>query len=323
MGRKRHPRRGSMQFWPRVRAKRQYPRIRNWNPSTETLLQGFIGYKAGMTQIFAKDNQPKTLNSGKQIRYPVTIIECPPLKIYGYRFYQNTADGLKVIQDVVAGKTEKELKRKLIPSQKKNNAPEVWDELKLLVYTQPKKTGIGKKKPELLEMVIGGNKEDQLKYAQEILNKEIKVSEILKNGQLVDAHGISKGKGFQGTVKRFGIPIRSHKAEKTKRGIGTLGPWHPNKVSIHVAQAGKMGNHQRTEYNKQIVLIDNDISKINPKGGFIRYGLIKNDYILVKGSIVGPKKRTIVLTTPQRPNKNVKQQAYEISYISTRSQQRR
>ena len=54
-----------------------------------------------------------------------------------------------------------------------------------------------------------------------MLGKEIKVEDVFESGVSVDVHGITKGKGFQGTVKRFGVPIRQHKAEKTKRGIGT------------------------------------------------------------------------------------------------------
>ena len=80
-----------------------------------------------------------------------------------------------------------------------------------------------------------------------------------------------------------------------------------------------MGYHTRTEYNKLVTKISNDISKINPKSGFIRYGLIKNDYLLLKGSVPGSVKRTIIITEPARANKRSNQ--LQIAYISQDSKQ--
>src|SRR3989344_954150 len=97
--------------------------------------------------------------------------------------------------------------------------------LTVVVYTQPKLTGIGKKRPEIFEIALGGSIKDKFEYAKQNIGKEIKITDIFKEGELVDIHGVSKGKGTQGPVKRFGISIRSHKAEKTKRGPGSLGGW--------------------------------------------------------------------------------------------------
>ena len=47
----------------------------------------------------------------------------------------------------------------------------------------------------------------------------------MKDGDQLDFHCVTKGKGYQGPVKRFGIQIRARKAEKTKRGPGSLGSW--------------------------------------------------------------------------------------------------
>jgi large subunit ribosomal protein L3 len=65
--------------------------------------------------------------------------------------------------------------------------------------------------------------------------------------------------------------------------------------------------------------IGNDGKNVIPKGGFLNYGIIRNDYIIVKGSIPGPTKRLIRLRPAIRPEKA--QPAPEITYISLESKQ--
>lgn len=321
MGQPHHPRRGSLQFWPRKRAKRPYARIRTWPQLDGTKLLGFMGYKAGMTHIITIDNYPHSLTKGQEISIPVTVIECPPLKIFSLRFYKKTTTGLQLISEVLSSKIDKELQRKIKVPKKTQKEPDSFDELRVAVYTQPKLTKTGKKKPELFEIGISGNPQERLQYAKTLLDKDIKISDIFRESQHIDAHSVTIGKGFQGTVKRYGVPIRQHKAEKTKRGIATLGSWTPKRVQFSVAQPGKMGYHLRTDYNKLIIKISDKPSEINPKGGFLHYGLIKNDYILLKGSIPGPVKRAITLTEPVRPNKKIGLQQYETTYTSLESKQ--
>ena len=110
-----------------------------------------------------------------------------------------------------------------------------------------------------------------------------------------------------------------HKAENKKRGIANLGAWTPKRASFRVPQTGKMGYHQRMEYNKQILKIGTDPKEVNPKGGFLHYGLVKNTYLLIKGSVPGPAKRAIVLTYPRRPTSKIHN--LEITKISTSSKQ--
>lgn len=321
MGNPHHPRRGSLQIWPRKRAKRPYARIRTWPQLDGTKLLGFMGYKAGMTHLITMDNYPHSLTKGQEISIPVTVIECPPIKIFSLRFYKKTTTGLQLISEVLSSKIDKELQRKIKVPKKTQKEPESFDEMRVAVYTQPKLTRTGKKKPELFEVGISGNPQERLQYAKTLLDKDIKISDIFKEGQHIDAHSVTIGKGFQGTVKRYGVPIRQHKAEKTKRGIATLGSWTPKRVQFSVAQPGKMGYHLRTDYNKLIIKISDKPSEINPKGGFLHYGLIKNDYILLKGSIPGPVKRAITLTEPIRPNKKISLQQYETTYTSLESKQ--
>lgn len=315
----RKPRAGSMQYWPRKRAKKVYARVRSWASSKEVKPLGFAGYKVGMTHVMVTDNRPKSTTKGEEIVMPVTIIECPPLKIASIRFYKNTINGLKLVSEVFADKLDKELERKIIlPKKIKKKIEDIkdFDDIRLLVYTQPKLTSIGKKKPELFEIALGGSKEEKLNYAKERLGKETTVKEVLKEGQQIDVHAITKGKGMQGPVKRFGIGLKHHKSEKGRRGPGSLGGWKAQGHFMYrIAQAGKMGYNIRMEYNKWLLKIDD---KIDKKGGFLHYGVIKNPYILVKGSIIGPIKRLVRLNYPIRANRKIPAEAPHINYVSLR-----
>jgi len=79
-----------------------------------------------------------------------------------------------------------------------------------------------------------------------------------------------------------------------------------------------MGYHQRTEYNKLIVKIGNNLKEINPNGGFHRYGLLKNDFVLIKGSLPGVRKRAVVLTEAVRPHKRA--ELFEITSLNLRTE---
>ncbi|HIG92957.1 MAG: large subunit ribosomal protein L3 [archaeon GW2011_AR9] len=314
-----HPRRGSMQYWPRKRAKHALARVRTWAVEHKAKPLGFIGYKAGMTHIQFEDNRPKSITKGDIIAFPSTIIECPPMVAVGAAFYAKFGTGVRKVGLVLADKLNKELPRRIqVPKKaaKKMDDISVFDDVRLLVHSQPILTGIGTKAPQMIEVAVGGNsKDEKVAYIKSILGKEIALTGVFDSGNQVDVHGISTGKGFQGTVKRFGVPIRQHKAEKTKRGIGTLGPWHPNRVQFTVPQPGKMGFHLRTEYNKQIMSIGQDPAQINFSGGIPHYGIVKNTYLLLKGSVIGPKKRAVLLTQSIRPNAKVIKEVPTLKYI--------
>ena len=208
-----------MQFWPHVRASRPYARIRSWQATEQKKLLGFIGYKVGMTHIIIEKIDPLSATKKiMQVSLPATIIECPPIQILAIRFYQNSQNGRQVIADVTVNKADKELSRKIKLTKKKTEEPKEFDDVKVLVYTQPKKTGLPNKKPEIIELAIGGkNPQEKLEYAKSLLGKEIKATDIFKPGQMVDTKSITKGKGYQGPTKIYGLKVRQHKAEKTKR----------------------------------------------------------------------------------------------------------
>lgn len=316
MANPRKPRCGSMQFWHRKRAKSEIARIRFWAPSKDAKLVGFAGYKVGMVHVSFEDPRDRSTTKGKVISWPATIIECPPLTVFSIKFYKNH----KSVSQVFAEKLDKNLERAMKLTKQKKTINDIkddmFDDLKLIVHTNPSLTKMGKKKPEIFEMGLGGKKEDKLKTAKELLGKEVKVKDIFRTGQLIDVHAISKGYGFQGPVKRFGVAIRSHKAEKTKRGPASLGGWRgQGHVMYRVAHAGQMGYHQRTEYNKQILKIDEKSENINPKSGFKRYGIVKNTYILIKGSVIGPNKRLIRVNAAIRPDRSIKEMDYNVKVI--------
>lgn len=323
-------RRGSLQYWPRSRAKRIYPRVKNYPAVSASGLLGFAGYKVGMTHVALIDNRAKSMTKGEELMAAATVVECPPLKIAAVRFYVNAsikhAYGRSAVSEVRNPKMDKDLGRKISLSKKPQKklsdiAADKYDYIALLVYTQPAKSSKGQKTPELFEVALGGNKEAQLKFATENFEKEIPVSSVLKEGQLVDVHAVTTGKGFQGPVKRFGVMLKSHKSEKKKRAPGNLGPWHPAKISFRVPQAGQMGYHTRTDYNKQLLMISSDVSKINPKGGFVHYGNVQSEYVLVRGSIPGPASRLVRLCYAARPTKNQPAQAPKLEYVGLESKQ--
>ena len=308
-----------MQFWPRKRSRHTLVRIRSWPQEKKVKPLGFVGFKAGMTHIQILDARPKSITKGEQLGLATTIIECPPMIVAGICFYQKTSTGLRKTTSVFAEKLSPDLSRRVqLPKKNILSLPAVssFDDLRLLIHTFPKATSTGGKRPKLIEIALGGSKDEKFSYAQQNLGKEIAITDVFGAGASVDIHGVTKGKGFQGTVKRFGVPIRQHKAEKTKRGIGTLGSWTPKRVEFTVPQSGKMGFHSRTEYNKQILKIGTNGAEVTPTGGVISYGLVKNAYVLLKGSVMGSKKREVLLTPSSRPNYRMPKEAPEITYLS-------
>lgn len=324
MPRIRQPRKGSMQFWPRKRAKRIHAYINTWNSIKDAKPLGFAGYKAGMTHVMAVDNKSTSPTKGDTIVIPVTVLECPPLKIAGIRCYHTRNHQPVIATQVWSEKLDKDLAR-IIPVPKKTKTsidkikPEDYIEFRLLVHTQPRLINL-KKSPELFEVGLGGTPQQQLEYAKTVLGKDVKITDVFNAGQQVDSHSISKGKGTRGPVQRFGVALRFHKSEKTKRGPGSLGPWHGN-PNWTVAHAGQTGFHQRTEHGKWIVQIGEDPAKINPVSGFLHYGVVRAPYVLIKGSVPGPAKRLIKLTTTLRANKHIPKEAPSITHVSLSSKQ--
>ncbi len=305
------PRRGSLAYLPRGRSSRPVGKINYWpevNAEKPRLL-GFAGYKAGMSFVYVMGDVRGNPTFGQELHSPVTIVETPPLFVCGYRGYNLESSGSFSSMEEWVEKLPRDLTR-LITTKKSNetkkaeatpNGTRVPVELRAIVATQPRQSSKGQKKPELFEVkVVGDSMENRLEYLKGLLGKEVQISDIFKEGEYVDVIGITKGKGIQGPVKRWGVKTKQHKSRKTVRGVATLGPWTPHYVMYTVPRAGQMGYAQRTEFNKRILKIGDDGANVSPKGGFQHYGKIKKTYVVLSGSIPGPAKRLVKLRSAVR-----------------------
>jgi len=317
MGTIHRPRRGSLAYSPRKRARSEVPRIRSWSDSEKPKVAGFAGYKAGMTHVMMIDDRPKSLTEGMEISVPVSVLEVPPMSVAAVRVYEKYNGGLRPAGEAWAEDYIPDLSRALtVPRSSRGTSLEDLQsmldqmaELRVIAYTNPRLvTGIPKKVPDVMEMPIaGGSMAERFELAKSLLGQQVPVTSVFSPGDLVDVVAVTKGKGTQGPVKRWGIAVQKRKHARTgkKRHVGNLGPWHPSRISWRVPQLGQTGYHQRTEYNKRIMLIGEGGSEIDPDGGFPGYGSVRNKYVLLKGSLPGPVKRLVRMKHAVRPGMNV------------------
>src|SRR2546425_5267023 len=101
------PRRGSLAYLPRGRASHWGPRIRFW-PKYEgpPKLLAFAGFKAGCTHATIVDNRQGSLTYGKEVTFPVTVVETPPLVVSSLRFYEIWNGGVRSKGGMLAPPTE-------------------------------------------------------------------------------------------------------------------------------------------------------------------------------------------------------------------------
>lgn len=307
------PRRGSIAFRPRARARSLEARVRTWPQlaAEKSTLLGFSGFKAGGIHVLTIDDREKTPNFGKQLLNPATVIATPPLKIVGIRGYKKDLYGQHAIFDVYAKDLPKELLRKFDAKSddeaftKAEGLLGNASTIMAIVAISPNSIGLSQKTPFVFEMAVSGkDTKSQYDYVKSVLGREVKAGDIFQIGQNIDVFGITRGKGIEGPVTRFGIKRKQHKSRKSVRAVGTLGPISPAVVMYTVARQGQRGFHQRTEYNKRILVMSNTEkdgqNSINPSGGFKHFGLVRGDYIIVRGSIPGVPKRLVKMRQPIR-----------------------
>lgn len=323
-GRNKKPRRGSLGYSPRKRASKIVPTVNTWPEVNDVKILDFPGYKVGMSHILRIDDRRYTLTKGKEMVVPVTLIETPPVYVCGVRAYKNTPYGLKTVTEVWS-EGPKELSRlKTVSKKPEKDLSKIQslieegkiDDIRAIICTQPKIINL-KKKPEVMESGIGGSDlKAKLEYLNGVFGKELKVKDVLDEGEFVDVISVTKGKGFQGVVKRWGVKIQNRKSNDARRHVGSIGPWHPPKVMWTVPFAGQMGFQMRTELNKRIFRISNpkDLN-VTPKSGFKNYGVLKSDYTMVKGSVAGPSKRILRLRKSIRVPERRTGGVPEITYI--------
>ncbi|MCY3412774.1 MAG: 50S ribosomal protein L3 [Candidatus Heimdallarchaeota archaeon] len=327
----RAPTRSSRGF-RRKRANSSKPRVRTF-PKYEGApkLLGYPGIKAGMTRVIERETNDRSHVKNIQRISAVTVLETPPVVLFGVRTYKMTPYGLKILADVMTNSPNKNLKRvKRFPKienlddqlKKMEDTLDKVYEIRALVHTQPELTGIGMKKPEIFEIKIGAKSaKDAFSWVKDKLGSEMQVEDFAKEGQFIDVVGITKGKGFQGVVKRHGVTKLQHKTKDGTRRVGSIGPWTPARLRWLIPRYGQLGFFRRTEYNKQVMKLGVDGAEINPDGAFVKYGEVKNRYIMLRGSVPGPKKRTVFMRAGVRAHTR-KESEPQISMISTLSQQR-
>ena len=191
---------------------------------------GIVGRKAGMSRIFTED--------GKSI--PVTLIEATPNRIVQIK--TPDTDGYSAVQ-VTAG-----VKRAALI-----NKPEAGHLAKAKV-----EAGRG-----LWELRVEADKIGDFQVGGEIK------ADIFEVGQIVDVQGITKGKGFQGTIKRWNFTMgdATHGNSLSHRSPGSIGQRQtPGRVFPGKKMSGHMGAEQQTTQRLEVVKVDAERGLIAIKG---------------------------------------------------------
>ncbi|OAD54919.1 60S ribosomal protein L3 [Eufriesea mexicana] len=314
-----------MGFYPKKRSQRHRGKVKAFpkdDPSKPVHLTAFIGYKSGMTHVVREADRPGSKVNKKEIVEAVTVLETPPVIVVGVVGYIETPHGLRALTTVWAEHLYKSKKKAFTKASKK------WqDDLgrksiesnfkKITKYCKVMKLlRLRQKKAHIMEIQLnGGTIEQKVQWAREHLEKPVPVSNVFAPDEMIDVIGVTKGKGYKGVTSRWHTKKLPRKTHKGLRKVACIGAWHPSRVSFTVARAGQKGYHHRTEMNKKIYRIgqgihtkDGKIVKnnasteydltektITPMGGFPHYGEVNNDFIMIKGCCMGPKKRVITL----------------------------
>jgi large subunit ribosomal protein L3e len=185
--------------------------------------------------------------------------------------------------------------------------------VRVLAHSQMHLLHLRQKKAHLLEVQVnGGDVAAKVEFGQALFEKQVMVNDVFAENEYVDVIGVTKGKGTAGVVARWGTRRLPRKTHRGLRKVGCIGSWHPARVQFSVARAGQRGYFHRTEKNKLIYRIGKKVERgvvdksastefdltekgINPVGGFPHYGVVRNDWMMLKGCVAGPKKRVLTL----------------------------
>jgi len=356
------PRRGNIGFLPRKRTKKHHGKIRKFprdEPVKEPHLTAFIGYKAGMTHVVRDVDRPGSTLHKKEIVDAVTIIETPPMVVVGVVGYIKTPTGLRTLNTVWGGHLSNDFKRRFYKnwyraskmafsktSQRTAEDKETTINrelekmrkyaavIRVIAHSQIQLLNLRQKKAHVMEIQInGGSISDKVNFAKDLLEHEIDVERVFAKNEMIDTIGVTKGKGFEGVVQRWGVRKLPRKTHKGLRKVACIGAWHPPNVRFSVPRAGQHGYYHRTEINKKIFRIGKkgdpetgttsfDITKkdINPLGGFPHYGMVKNDFLMIRGCCPGVRKRCLTLRKSLLPQtKKVATEDVILKFIDTSS----
>jgi len=329
------PRKGSLGYSPRSRATSETPRFNSWPADDgQPTVQGFAGYKAGMTHVVMINDEPDSPRQGMEETVPVTVVETPPMRVVALRAYEETPYGKRPLTELWTNEFHPDLDRVLdLPDDggaaSEEQIRDALDDgsladMRAITYTVPDEVdGVPKKRPDVMETRVGGGSlAERIDHGIDLLDGgEYTVNDVFRAGEYADVAGITKGKGTQGPVKRWGVQKRKgkHSRQGWRRRIGNLGPWNPSRVRSTVPQQGQTGYHQRTELNKRLIDIE-DEEDPTVEGGFKGYGEVDGQHVLVKGSVPGPEQRLVRLRPAVRPSDQPRLDP-EVRYRSTASNQ--
>merc|ERR1711965_8754 len=336
-------RHGSLGFLPKKRCTKSKGQIKSWpldDKAAKPHLTAFMGYKAGSTHILRDVDRAGSKAHKKEVVEAVTVIEAPPMVVVGMVGYYETPRGLKSGCTVWAQHLSNECKRRFYKnwgaSEKKkaftrytkkySEGTGVTKEveriekhctiLRAICHTQIGKLNFRQKKAHICEVQVnGGSIADKTSFVQSLFEKPVSVDSVFTENEMLDTIAITKGKGFEGVVTRWGVTKLPRKTHKGLRKVACIGSWHPSRVKYSVARAGQNGYHHRTEINKKVYKIasgvrqadgtykhdnatteyDLTVKGITPLGGFPHYGKVNEDYIMLKGAVPGVKRRLVTL----------------------------
>jgi large subunit ribosomal protein L3e len=332
-----HPRHGSLGFLPKKRCKRGKGKAKSFprdDASAPPHLTAFMGYKAGMTHIVRDVEKPGSKAHKKEVAEAVTVIETPPMVVVGVVGYVKTVRGLRSLHTVWAAHLSEECRRRFYKSWYKSKkkaftkagkkhedgGKEIAAELALMkrhacvvrviAHTQITKTPLISKKAHIMEIQVnGGSIADKVDFASALFEKAVPVSTVFQENEMIDAIAITRGRGTEGVVTRWGVSRLPRKSHRGLRKVACIGAWHPARVAWTVARSGAMGMNHRTEMNKKVYRLgvkgeashsgttEYDVTEkeVTPMGGFPHYGLVREDFVMIKGACPGTKKRVITL----------------------------
>jgi large subunit ribosomal protein L3e len=185
--------------------------------------------------------------------------------------------------------------------------------VRVIAHTQMKLMRHRQKKAHVMEIQLnGGTVAQKVDWAKEHLEKTITINDVFATDEMIDVIGVTKGRGYKGVTSRWHTRKLPRKTHKGLRKVACIGAWHPSRVRFTVARGGQKGYHHRTEINKKIFRIgkssltaegkkngstEYDVTEktINPMGGFPHYGVVNQDYVMIRGCCIGPKKRVLTL----------------------------
>merc|ERR1719316_2510865 len=176
---------------------------------------------------------------------------------------------------------------------------------------------------------------DKVDFAVKMFEQPIPVGSVFSENEMIDTIGVTKGHGFEGVITRWGCSRLARKTHRGLRKVACIGAWHPSRVKFQTPRSGQLGYHHRTEINKKIyrvgknlkeepnnAMTDADLTEksITPLGGFPHYGVVNEDYLMIKGQVVGVKKRLITLRKSLVPQTSrVALEKIQLKFIDTSS----